>query len=162
MGRIYTVPFASATVTNAGGNTDLWELTPADDKPIKLRGFSLGQTSEVGDSAEEGVNISVIHLAATVTSGNGGAVTPVAVDAGTNVAAGFSAETNGTTVATTSGTATTVYEMCWNLRSSPCEIWFPEDRFSPVARQAAALVIRMNTTVADDITFAGTAWVEEE
>jgi hypothetical protein len=162
MGRIYTVPFASATVTNAGGNTDLWELTPADDKPIKLRGFILGQTSEVADAAEEAINVSVIHLGATVTSGNGGAVTPAPVDTGVNVAAGFTAETNGATVATTSGTATTVYEYCWNLRNSPLEIWYPDDRFCPVARQAAALVIRMNTTLADDITFSGTAIVEEE
>ncbi len=162
MGRIYTIPFASGTVTNAGGNADLWELTPADDKPIKLRGFILGQTSEVADAAEEAVNISVIHLPATVTSGNGSSVTPVPVDAGVNVAAGFAAETNGATVATTSGTASTIYEFCWNIRNSPCEVWFPDDRFCPVARQASALVIRMNTTLADDITFAGTAIVEEE
>lgn len=156
------MPFASGTVTNSGGNADLWELTPADDKPIRLRGFILGQTSEVADAAEEGLNISVIHLPATVTSGNGSSVTPAAVDAGVNVAAGFSAETNGATVATTSGTATTIYEFCWNIRSSPYEVWFPDERFCPMARQAAALVIRLNTTVADDITFAGTAIVEEE
>lgn len=162
MGRIYTVPFASGTVTNAGGNADLWEVTPADDKPIHIVGIRLGQTSEVADAAEEGVNISIIHLAATVTSGNGTAVTPVAVDVGVNVAAGFSAEVNGATVATTSGTATTVEEICWNIRNSPCEIWYPDIRFAPTARQASALVIRLNTTVADDITFAGTLWVEED
>lgn len=162
MGRIYTVPFASGTVTNAGGNVDLWELTPADDKPIRLRGFILGQTSEVGDAAEEAVNISVIHLGSAVTSGNGTSVTPVPVDVAVGAAAGFTAEINGATVATTSGTATTIYEFCWNQRSSPYEVWFPDDRFCPMARQAAALVIRMNTTVADDITFAGTAIIEEE
>jgi hypothetical protein len=162
MGRIYTVPFAAGTVTNAGGNADLWELTPADDKPIRLRGFILGQTSEVADAAEEVLNISVIHLAATVTSGNGSAVTPVPVDTGVNVAAGFTAEINGATVATTSGTATTVYEFAWNVRSSPYEVWFPDDRFCPMARQAAALVIRLTSTVVDDITFTGTAIVEEE
>jgi hypothetical protein len=163
MGRLYTVPFASGTVTNAGGNADLWELTPADDKPIKLRGFILGQTSEVADAAEEAVNVSVIHLGATVTSGNGSSVTAVPLDPGISFpAAGFTAEINGATVATSSGTSTTVYEFCWNLRNSPCEIWFPDDRFCPVARQGAALVIRLNTTVADDITFAGTAIVEEE
>lgn len=162
MGRIYLVPFSSGTVTNSGGNADLWELTPADDKPITLRGFILGQTSEVQDAAEEAVNISVIHLGATVTSGDGTSVTPVPVDTGVNVAAGFSAEKNGASVATTSGTATTLYEYCWNMRNSPYEVWYPAKEFAPVARQAAALVIRLNTTVADDITFAGTAIVEEE
>jgi hypothetical protein len=49
MGRIYTVPF-NGTVTAAGTDTDLWSFQPADDKPIKLRGFTLGQISEVGDT----------------------------------------------------------------------------------------------------------------
>lgn len=162
MGRIYTVPFASGTVTNTGGNADLWELTPADDKPIHIVGIRLGQSSEVADAAEEALNISIIHLGATVTSGNGSSVTPVAVDAGVNVAAGFTAEINGATVATTSGTATTVEELIWNIRNSPLEIWYPDIRFAPTARQATALVIRLNTTVADDITFAGTVWIEED
>lgn len=162
MGRIYTVPFVATTVTNAGGNADLWELTPGDDKPIRLRGFRLGQTSEVADAAEEAVDITVEHLAATVTSGNGSSVTPVPVDVGVNVAAGFSAEIFGATVATTSGTKTIVDALAWNLRNSPCEIWYPDREFCPTARQAAALVIRLNSTVADDITFVGCAWVEEE
>jgi hypothetical protein len=161
MGRVYTVPFASGTVTNAGGNADLWEITPADDKPVHIVGMRLGQTSEVADAAEEGVNISIIRLPATVTSGNGSSVTPVAINDG-DAAAGFAAETNGATVATTSGTAVTIEEIAWNIRNSPCEIWYPDQRFAPTARQAAALVVRLNTTVADDITFAGTLWVEED
>ncbi len=162
MGRIYTVPFTSGTVTNAGGNTDLWEITPADDKPVRIRGIILGQTSEVADAAEEGVNIDIIHLAATVTSGDGTAVTPVPVDVGVNVAAGFSAEKNGPGVATSSGTSTTVMSFAWNIRSSPYEMWFPDRDFAPTCRQASALVVRLMTTVADDITFAGTLFVEED
>lgn len=161
MGRIYTVPFAAATVTAAGGNTDLWELTPADDKPIRIVGLRLGQISEVGDTAEEGLSISIIRLPATVTSGNGGSVTPVPVG-DVDAAAGFTAETNGTTVATTSGTAATIEELAWNNRNSPLEVWYPDNRFAPQCRQASALVVRMNTTLADDMTFAGTVWVEEE
>jgi hypothetical protein len=161
MGRIYSVPFAGATVTNAGGNTDLWEFLPADDKPIRLRGFCLGQTSEVGDAAEEGVEVQVIRMAATVTSSNGGAVTPVPVDSA-DAAAGFTAETNGTTVATTSGATTIVASFMVNLRGSPFDYWFPDERFAPKAKQGEGLFLRLITTVADDITFGGTAWVEED
>jgi hypothetical protein len=161
MGRIYSIPFASGTVTNAGGNADLWEIVPADDKPVHIVGMRLGQTSEVADAAEEGVNISIIRLPATFTSGNGSSVTPVAINDG-DAAAAFAAETNGATVATTSGTAVTIEELAWNIRNSPCEIWYPDSRFAPTARQAAGLVVRLNTTVADDITFAGTLWVEED
>jgi hypothetical protein len=160
MSRIYTVVLA-ATVTAAGTDTDLFELNPADDKPIKIRGLVLGQTSEVGDTAEEAVRISIIRLPATVTSGNGSAATPQPTD-DIDVAAGFSAEVNGTTVATTSGTASTVEEFAWNLRSSPLERWWPDPEFAPKARQGAALVVRMQTTLADDASFACTVYVEEE
>lgn len=161
MSRIYSVPFAGGTVTNAGGNADLWEFLPADDKPIKLRGFSFGQISEVGDTAEEGVEIQVIRLGATVTGSNGSSVTPVPMDSA-DTAAGFTAETNGATVATTSGTTTIVQSVPWNLRASPCEVWYPDERFCPKAKQGEGLFIRLITTLADDITFGGVAWIEEE
>jgi len=159
MGRIYTVPYAG-TLTNAGGDADLFELTPGDDKPIRLRGLVLAQTSEVADAAEEGLRISIIHLGATVTSGNGTSVTPVPLDP-SNAAAGFTAEANGATVATTSGTATTVEESAWNIRISPLERWWPDAEFAPLARQGAAIVVRCQTTAADDIVIACTAYVEE-
>lgn len=161
MGRVYAVPLAGQTVTNAGGNADLWEFLPADDKPIRLRGFTIGQVSEVGDAAEEGVELQVIRLGATVTGGNGSSVTPVPMDSA-DAAAGFTAETNGATVATTSGTTTVVASYPWNVRSSPLDIWFPDERFCPKAKQGEGLFIRLITTVADDVTMGGVAWVEEE
>lgn len=161
MGRIYTVPFAGGTVTNAGGNADLWEFLPADDKPIKLRGFLFGQISEVGDAAEEGVEIQIIRLGATVTGSNGTSVTPVPMDSANN-AAGFTAEVNGSSVATTSGTTTIIASIPWNLRSSPFEWWAPDAEFAPKAKQGEGLFIRLITTVADDVTFGGVAWIEEE
>jgi hypothetical protein len=161
MSRMYTVPFAGGTVSNAGGNADLWEMLPADDKPIKLRGFRVGQISEVADAAEEGVEIQVIRLGATVTGSNGTSVTPVPLDSA-DAAAGFTAEKNGTTVATTDGTSTIIDSIPWNLRNSPCEVWYPDERFCPKAKQGEGLFIRLITTVADDVTFGGVAFVEEE
>lgn len=160
MGRMYTVSFA-ATVTAAGGDTDWIEINPADDKPIKLRGFILGQTSEVGDTAEEGLRFSVIRLPATVTSGNGTATTPQPVDSA-DAAAGATCETNGTTVATTSGTAVTLMEFGWNERNTPFDFWYPDERFCPKVKQGEALVIRQQTTLADDMSATFTAWIEEE
>ena len=58
MARIYFVPY-TGTITNAGGNTDLFSIQPADDIPIRLRGFVLGNVSEVGDAAEEALRITV-------------------------------------------------------------------------------------------------------
>lgn len=161
MGRIYTVSY-QGTITNAGGDTDLLEALPADDKPIRLRGFSLSQISEVGDAAEEGLRISVIRLPATVTSGSGGSsVTPAPMDSA-DTAAGATCECNNTTVATTSGTAVTMAEYGWNIRSSPYEVWFPDAAFSPKAKQGEGLIVRQQTTAADDYTGLFTFWIEEE
>lgn len=160
MGRIYTVTF-QGTITNAGGDQDLLEILPADDKPVLLRGFRLSQISETGDAAEEGVRISVMRLPATVTSGSGGSSpTPAPLDS-TDSAAGFTAEVNNTTVATTNGTAVTLEEMGWNIRNSPCDFWYPDERFCPKARQGEALIVRLQTTVADDVTGQFTFWIEE-
>jgi hypothetical protein len=160
MGRIYAVPY-TGTLTNAGADADLFEFLPAAQKPIKLRGFCLAQLSEVGDAAEEGLRISVIRLPATVTSGNGTSVTPVPMDSA-DAAAGATCEANGATVATTSSSAVIIEEMAWNIRMSPFERWYPDDRFCPKVKNAEGLVIRCQTTAADDMTIAITAWIEEE
>lgn len=161
MGRIYSVVL-QGTVTAAGGDVDLFEFLPADDKPIKLRGFLISQLSEVGDLAEEGLRISIIRLPATVTSGSGGSSPTPAPPDSADSAAGTLAEVNNTTVATTSGTAVILAEMAWNNRNSPYDFWYPDEKFAPKAKQGEGLVIRMQTTLADDMTFCGTAWIEEE
>lgn len=158
MGRMYTVS-NQGTITNAGGDNDLWIFLPADDKPIAIRGILLSQISEVGDTAEEGLRVSVLHMTATVTDGNGSATTPTPCDH-TVTAAGFTSEFNGTTVATTSGATTTKAEIGWNVRNTPYEMWFPQE-MSFMARQGEALIIRQQTTAADDYTLCSTVWIEE-
>lgn len=151
----------SATVTAAGTDTDWFECAPADDKPCKLRGLLISQISEVGDAAEEGLRFSIIRLPATFTSGNGTSTTPQPMDSADS-AAGAACEVNGTTVATTSGTAVTLAEFGWNERNSPYELWFPDDRFAPKVKQGEGLVVRQQTTLADDMTACATFWLEEE
>lgn len=161
MGRIYTVTY-SGTITNAGGDTDLLEITPADDKPVKIRGMVLSQSSEIGDAQEEGIRISVIRLPATFTSGSGGtAPTPAPLDSADS-AAGFTVECNNTTVATTSGTAVTVDDRAWNERNSPYEWWYPDVQFCPKVKGAEGLVVRWQTTAADDLSGVFTFFLEEE
>ncbi len=160
MSRIYTVSY-TGTVTNAGGNADLLEILPAYDKPIKLSGFLLSQLSEVGDAAEEGLRISIVRLGATVTTGNGTATTGIPMDSA-DAAAGFTAECNGATVGTTSGTTVVLAEMAWNVRNSPYEWWAPDHNYAPKAKQGEGLFVRMETTPADDFTGCFTFWIEEE
>lgn len=158
-GRLFTIPFTS-TVTTAGGNADLWEVVAAAGAPIRIRGIMLGETSEVGDAAEEIIDISVIRMTATVTSGNGTAGAPESVE-NNALAPSFASETNGATVATTSGSTDIIERFAWNLRNSPFEHWYPDVDFAPKCQGSQGLFVRMNSTVADDITFVGTLWVEE-
>jgi hypothetical protein len=161
VGRIYSVVL-SGTITSAGGDVDLLEILPADDKPCILRGFCLGQISEVGDAAEEGLRISVIRLPATVTSGTGGsAATEIPRDSA-DTAGGATCEVNNTTVATTSSSAVTLAEFSWNVRNSPFDFWWPDREMAPKVKQGEGLVVRQQTTAADDYTAAMTFWIEEE
>jgi hypothetical protein len=161
MGRIYSVVY-QGTIANASGDVDLLEILPATNKPVKLRGILLSQLSEVGDAAEEGLRISIIRLPATVTGGTGGsAPSPIPMDSA-NAAAGCQTEVNNSAVATTSGTAVTLAELAWNIRNSPYEMWFPDDAFCPKVKNGEALVVRQQTTAADDYTGCFTFWIEEE
>ena len=162
MARVYRVPY-NGTLTAAGGDSDLLSIQPADDKPCRIIGWIIGQSSEVGDATEENIRITLRHMTATVTIGSGGsAVTPVANRPGTNeiVAAGFTARCNDTTVSTTSGTSTIMEELAWNERNTPWERWIPEE-LRPVALQTEVLIVRMESTLADDLTVEMTFFIEE-
>lgn len=161
MSSIYTVPL-SFDFLAADTDMDLLYLKPAADKPIRLRGIRLSQTTEVGDAQEEGLRLTVIAVPATVTVGSGGsAVTPVDVNRRINSTAGFTARVHDTTLATTSSSLITKEEFGWNIRNTPFELWWPDDTYAPSCSNAEALVVRCPTTAADTITMQITAWVEE-
>lgn len=161
MSRMYRVPY-SGTLTAAGTDADLLVVQPADDKPCRLVGWFINNISEVGDAQEEALRITLRHMTATVTVTGGTGVTPVANRPGTNdvVAAGFTATCNCTTVATTTGTSTIMEELGWNERNTPWERWIPEE-LRPVALQGEALIVRNESTLADDMTIGLTFIVEE-
>lgn len=162
MSRVYSVVY-NGTLTAAGGDTDLVSIQPADDKPVRLRGFRISQTSEVGDAAEEDVRVTVRRMTATFTVGSGGSSVTAAAplnDSGDQVWA-FTARANDTTVSTTSGTSQILEEIGWNERNTPCDFWYPDIQFCPSAKQTEALILRMETTLADDMTGCLTVWIEE-
>ncbi len=161
MSRIYRVPY-TGTLANSTGDTDLIALTPADDKPIRLIGWILGQSSESGDAQAENLQLTLRHMTATVTVTGGTGVTPVANRPGTAdvVAAGFTATANSTTVATTSGASTVMEYLGWNIQANPWERWIPEE-MRPMAAQGEYILVRLESTVADDVTGEMTFFVEE-
>jgi hypothetical protein len=51
-------------------------------------------------------------------------------------------------------------EMAWNVRNVPWERWLPEE-LRPIAINGEVLILRCESTVADDITIEMTFFVEE-
>jgi hypothetical protein len=153
---VYTVSFDQQTIATASGDYDLFELVPADDRPIELVGLFLGQKSEVGDAQDEMLALSII-TDYTVSS-NGTSTTPRPCDP-RDAAAGFTAETVGSTVANT-GTPITVHADTFNVRGG-YQVWWPEIARIKADQADTAIYIRLTTAVADDLTLSGTAYVRE-
>ncbi len=152
-GRTYSVSFSAVAVSAA---QDLFEISPADDKPVEIVGIELGQSSDAGDAADELLQISIIR--GYTTSGSGGSAPTPAPMSPASSAAGFAAEVNNTTVANT-GTAVTLQTTCWNVRGGYVQ-WFPEG-CRPVAGQGNTTIVVRQTAPADAITMSGTLYVRE-
>jgi len=156
VGRVYSLIFAAASIANASGDYDLFEIAPAANVPVALHGIHLGQTSELGDASEEQLTVSVVRGHAT--GGNGSATTARPMLAGDSAAAA-ACETIATTPAS-AGTGVTLDVHTFNIRAG-LEVWWPPE-VRPVCSAAQTLiVVRLLTTVADDLTMNGTLYFEE-
>lgn len=158
--RIYTVPFDNVAITAADGDVDLWELIPADDRPIVLLSFRLRQTTRQGDAQEEMLRWSLVRGNTTTAGGaltGGGAVTPVRV-LGTDATAGFTSNVMMGTPASTAGS--TVEGDVFNIRIGIDYLPSPEERV--VASQAdSRLCVRLLEAVSATMNFSGVAKVAE-
>lgn len=153
--RIYTVPISA--VASPAAIFDVWELRPADDKPLEIIGLFIGQTSDVGDAASENLALRVIR--GFTTSGSGGsAPTPSPLNR-SDAAAGFTAETMNTTVATT-GTTVDLHSDSFNTQAG-YYLWLPEGCEWELSQADTSLVIRLSAP-ADAITISGNVYVREQ
>ena len=159
--RIYTVEFESAgsnNITTANGDYDLFELDPLDDRPIELCGLELKVTSEVAEAQEEWLRLQVIRGHATDGTG-GTSKTPRPLNP-VHPAAGFTGDVLRTVIAS-AGTAQNLYSGGMNVRIG--YDWGPvPEGFGYTCLEAdGLLVVRLLSTVADDLMMNGTAWVRE-
>lgn len=154
-GRVYTVDLAQVAITVAA---DLFEITPADDKPVTILGFELYQITDLGDAAEEIIGVEWIR--GHTVSGSGGATpTPRPLNP-SDAAAGFTAEAGNTTAANT-GTTVILQNHGWNVRIPTQVVYTPET--CPKASQAnTTLILRMLNAPADSLTIGGHVIVMEE
>ena len=162
MGFGYSVGF-DGTVTSAGGDTTIWEIDPAADKPVKLMGYEFNVTSELQEAQEEWLRMRVTrYVGGTFTSSNGTAQTPRPLDELNTVAMAAAVEANGATLASSTGTAHILGYFGVPVRGGYGPIWVPpEYRWNVLGVAQSALVIDMLNTLADDITLVSTLWLEE-
>ena len=162
MALLYTAEF-DVTVTAAGGDTTLWEIDSAADKPVTILGLSFNATSEVQEAQEEWLRCKMIrYIGGTFTSSNGSAVTPRPMDELNTVAMAAAVEANGTTIASTSGTTQNLEAFGFNVRAGYGPIFYPPEYRPRVYGVAnSAIVINLLNTLADDITLVSTLWLSE-
>lgn len=152
-GRMYSITISG--VASPAAAFDFVEISPATNKPIRIRRIRIAQTSEPS-TEEEQLALTVIR--GHTTSGSGGDTTP---DGGplssSDTAAGYTAESMNTTIAS-AGTPVNLVEDGWNTRAG-CDIAFaPEE--APECINGVLLVIRSGAP-SDAVTIRGTVWVEE-
>lgn len=152
--RTYTVQFNAVAATVA---QDLIEIVAHASRVAKIIAFGLSQYTDVGDAAEE--ILPILLKSGQTTSGSGGSsATPAALDTANSIAAGFTAEVNNTTKAST-GTILTHYATAWNIRG-PLDIILPEPmQVILVAGRRATL--ELVSAPADSLTLNGYMVVEE-
>ena len=133
-GRMYEVAWDAATAVTA--QIDVFELQPADDKPVLIHGIRIWQTSDLGDAAEEIIGLQVLR--GYTTSGSGGATPTKDPKNPADTTAGFTAECRNTTLATTT-TAKVLFGDAWNVRM-PYTYTFNPERSGPSGRRGEVLI----------------------
>lgn len=155
MGRMYTAQFNGVAVT---AQQDLFEIVAGGNAIVVIHDIHLGQTTELGDAAEE--QLLLLMKSGQITTGSGGS-------APAKVAHSFGDAVSGATVAannTTKATAGTIvthggFDPVWNIRVPFVQIWTPECR--PVLAPNRRWTFELATTPADSITLSGSVTWEE-
>lgn len=153
--RPYTVAFENVAVTAA---VDFFEVAAASNKPVELFGLFLAVTSEVTTNVGEDEFLRLEVIRGHTTSGSGGTATTARPMKQTDAAAGFTAETNNTTIAS-AGTGVILHADAFNVRTG-FQFWWP-DGAEPDTSGTALLVVRLMAAPADSVTVNGTAYVRE-
>jgi hypothetical protein len=155
MGRVYTAVAKGIAVTAA---QDIFEITAPADAAVVIHGWTIAQSTETGDAAEEMLILTCNRGTSGTTSGSGGgSVTPAAVQAG-DPAFGGTVERNNTTIMS-GGTITELEATVWNVRVPYQQVYTPETR--PVISPSLRWTLESESTPADSVTITATVTFEE-
>lgn len=153
---LYAANFSATAVTAA---TDLFEITPAADRAVVIYGLTLGQTTDLGDAAEETLMIGVYR---DVTAGSTG--TALTEYGYTNAAVSNTSAAAVVAVRGTPSTGGTLIDIIpWNIRVPLTWVPVPEMRpkFSNLAAEGPVSTFRLIAAPTDSITVSGVLyWAE--
>ena len=155
MGRMYTAQFNDVAVT---AQQDFFEIVAPSTAIVIIHDLYLGQTTELGDAAEE--QLLLLMKSGQTTTGSGGsapAKVPLLVGdaaSGATVAANNTTKASAGTIVTHGG-----FPPVWNIRVPYQMIWTPECR--PILAPSRRWTFELATTPADSITLSGSVTWEE-
>lgn len=157
MGRMYVANFEDIAITVA---QDLFEIAAPADGIIIIHDWLVMQSTDVGDAAEEILEIETVRGDGSVTSGSGGAsVTPEPLDNG-DPATGATVERNNTTrMAVGTGVLDVLRKYGFNVRM-PLEVIYPP-KSRPIITPSDRWTLSLNDAPADSITCSGHVTFEE-
>jgi hypothetical protein len=154
----HTFGFKAVAVTAV---QDFFEVLSSASAVTIVHGFSLYQTTDVADAAEEILRLTTNRGSGSVTSGSGGSTATAMLRTRANTAFGGTVEVNNTTVlAVGSGTLTNDMEhIGWNIRIPLNFWWTPETR--PIILPSERWTLELEAAPADSITASGTIYLEQ-
>ena len=141
-GRMYTASVGAVAVSAV---QDLIEVNAPADSVVIIHAIYLGQTSDVGDAAEEILQVQISR--STGSAGSGGSTPTARPHQGGDAAFGGSVEMNNTTQA---GTITVLHDDAFNIRVGWQYLPPPEQRF--IISPSGTLVLELPVQPADAIT----------
>jgi hypothetical protein len=153
---IYGAEINAAAVTTA---TDLFQITPVADRPVVIYSLVAGQTTDLGDAAEE---ILLIGLFRDVTAGSGG--TAETEYGYSNAAISNASSAAVLTLNSSISTGGTLIDIIpWNIRMPL--IWEPipelRPKLSNLAAEGPAHSFRLLAAPTDSITVSAVLkWAE--
>lgn len=157
MGRIYTAQVSAVAITAA---QDLFEIAAPADAVVVVHNWTVFQTTDTGDAAEEILRIETVRGVGTVTSGSGGTTPTAQPTSDGDSAFGGTVEANNTTrMVVGTGTLETLGQYGWNVRIPYHHVYTPEER--PVISPSNRWTLSLPAAPADSITTSATVTFEE-
>lgn len=136
---------------------DVFEIVAGSATRARLHEIRLGQTTDFGDAAAEGLSVTLIRGFTTAGSG-GAAVTPVNLAGHANASPAASTVKRNNTTLAQDGAGATILADAWNIADS----WHyaPANEQMPILEKDQRLVVRVSTPT-DEITMNATLMFEE-